>query len=311
MSNIIEITDFSAPELDIYARLSEGQLLNRHEPEKGLFIAESPKVIERALDAGYIPVSLLLERKHIDGQAKSVVDRCGEIPIYTADFEVLTKLTGFQLTRGVLCAMRRLPLPTVEEVCSNARRIAILENVMNPTNVGAIFRSAAALNMDAVLLTPSCSNPLYRRAVRVSMGTVFQVPWTYLGSGNNNPNKSNKGNKANKAAEAAETFEVSEAPEASEWPQPGMKFLQSLGFKTAAMALSDQSVPIDNPQLMAEEKLAIVLGTEGDGLAASTIADCDYTVRIPMSHGVDSLNVAAASAVAFWQLGQLGQSNKS
>ena len=311
MSNIIEITDFSAPELDIYARLSEGQLLNRHEPEKGLFIAESPKVIERALDAGYIPVSLLLERKHIDGQAKSVVDRWGEIPIYTADFEVLTKLTGFQLTRGVLCAMRRLPLPTVEEVCSNARRIAILENVMNPTNVGAIFRSAAALNMDAVLLTPSCSNPLYRRAVRVSMGTVFQVPWTYLGSGNNNPNKSNKGNKANKAAEAAETFEVSEAPEASEWPQPGMKLLQSLGFKTAAMALSDQSVPIDNPQLMAEEKLAIVLGTEGDGLAASTIADCDYTVRIPMSHGVDSLNVAAASAVAFWQLGQLGQSNKS
>ena len=314
MSNIIEITDFSAPELDIYARLSEGQLLNRHEPEKGLFIAESPKVIERALDAGYIPVSLLLERKHIDGQAKSVVDRCGEIPIYTADFEVLTKLTGFQLTPGVLCAMRRLPLPTVEEVCSNARRIAILENVMNPTNVGAIFRSAAALNMDAVLLTPSCSNPLYRRAVRVSMGTVFQVPWTYLGSGNNNPNKlnkGNKGNKANKAAEAAETFEVSEAPEASEWPQPGMKLLQSLGFKTAAMALSDQSVPIDDPQLMAEEKLAIVLGTEGDGLAASTIADCNYTVRIPMSHGVDSLNVAAASAVAFWQLGQLGQSNMS
>ena len=314
MSNIIEITDFSAPELDIYARLSEGQLLNRHEPEKGLFIAESPKVIERALDAGYIPVSLLLERKHIDGQAKSVVDRCGEIPIYTADFEVLTKLTGFQLTRGVLCAMRRLPLPTVEEVCSNARRIAILENVMNPTNVGAIFRSAAALNMDAVLLTPSCSNPLYRRAVRVSMGTVFQVPWTYLGIGNNNPNKGNKANKASKAAETFETFEtseVSESPEASEWPQPGMKLLQSLGFKTAAMALSDQSVPIDDPQLMAEEKLAIVLGTEGDGLAASTIADCDYTVRIPMSHGVDSLNVAAASAVAFWQLGQLGQSNKS
>lgn len=314
MSNIIEITDFSAPELDIYARLSEGQLLNRHEPEKGLFIAESPKVIERALDAGYIPVSLLLERKHIDGQAKSVVDRCGEIPIYTADFEVLTKLTGFQLTRGVLCAMRRLPLPTVEEVCSNARRIAILENVMNPTNVGAIFRSAAALNMDAVLLTPSCSNPLYRRAVRVSMGTVFQVPWTYLGIGNNNPNKGNKANKASKAAETFETFEtseVSESPEASEWPQPGMKLLQSLGFKTAAMALSDQSVPIDDPQLMAEEKLAIVLGTEGDGLAASTIADCDYTVRIPMSHGVDSLNVAAASAVAFWQLGQLGQSNMS
>lgn len=273
MPNIIEITDFAAPELDIYARLSEGQLLNRHEPEKGLFIAESPKVIERALNAGYEPVSLLLERKHIAGQAREVIARCKDIPVYTADFDVLTQLTGFQLTRGVLCAMRRPPLPHVEEVCADAHRIVILENVMNPTNVGAIFRSAAALNMDAVLLTPACSNPLYRRSIRVSMGTVFQIPWTYLGT------------------------------ESLEWPQTGMKRLQDMGFKTAAMALRDDSIGIDDPQLMKEEKLAIIMGSEGDGLAACTIADCDYTVRIPMSHGVDSLNVAAASAVAFWQLG--------
>lgn len=273
LPNIIEITDFSAPELDVYARLTENQLLNRHEPEKGLFIAESPKVIERALDAGYEPVSLLLERKHIDGQAHEIVTRFKEIPVYTADFEILTNLTGFQLTRGALCAMRRPGLPGVEEVCSGARRIAILENVMNPTNVGAIFRSAAALNMDAVLLTPACSNPLYRRAIRVSMGTVFQIPWTYLDG------------------------------ESAEWPRAGMNLLKKIGFKTAAMALSDNSIPIDDPVLLAEDKLAIVLGTEGDGLASGTIADCDYTVRIPMSHGVDSLNVAAASAVAFWQLG--------
>lgn len=273
MSNIIEITDFHAPELDIYARLTENQLLNRHEPEKGLFIAESPKVIERALDAGCIPVSLLLERKHITGQAQHIVARCQDIPVYTADFDVLTQLTGFNLTRGALCAMRRPPLPTVEEVCSCARRIAILENVVNPTNVGAIFRSAAALNMDAVLLTPACSNPLYRRAIRVSMGTVFQIPWTFLGTND------------------------------TEWPKPAMNTLKRMGFRTAAMALSDHAVNIDDPQLMSEEKLAIILGTEGDGLASSTIADCDYTVCIPMSHGVDSLNVAAASAVAFWQLG--------
>ena len=273
MPNIIEITDFHAPELDIYARLTENQLLNRHEPEKGLFIAESPKVIERALDAGCIPVSLLLERKHITGQAQHIVARCQDIPVYTADFDVLTQLTGFNLTRGALCAMRRPPLPTVEEVCSGARRIAILENVVNPTNVGAIFRSAAALNMDAVLLTPACSNPLYRRAIRVSMGTVFQIPWTFLGTND------------------------------TEWPKPAMDILKRMGFRTAAMALSDHAVNIDDPQLMSEEKLAIILGTEGDGLASSTIADCDYTVCIPMSHGVDSLNVAAASAVAFWQLG--------
>lgn len=275
MSNIIEITDFAAPELDVYARLSEAQLLNRFEPEKGMFIAESPKVIERALDAGCTPVSMLAEKKHVQGEARELIARCPEIPVYTAEFDVLTQLTGFQLTRGMLCAMRRPALPTVEEVCRNARRVAVLEDVMNPTNIGAIFRSAAALNMDAVLLTSACSNPLYRRAIRVSMGTVFQVPWTFLGS--------------------------DEAP----WPESGMKLLKELGFKTAAMALRDDSVTIKDPQLLAEEKLAIILGTEGDGLAASTIADCDYTVRIPMSHGVDSLNVAAASAVAFWQLGQL------
>lgn len=270
MSTIIPITDFDAPELDIYARLTENQLINRQEPERGLFIAESPKVVERALDAGYQPVSLLLERKHIEGEAKRVIARCGDIPVYTAEFDVLTQLTGFQLTRGVLCAMRRPPLPAAEEICRGARRIAVLENVMNPTNIGAIFRSAAALNMDAVLLTPACSNPLYRRAIRVSMGTVFQVPWTFVDS----------------------------------WPDGGIAMLRSLGFRTAAMALSSEAVSIDDPGLMAEEKLAIVLGTEGDGLAASTIAGCDYTVCIPMSHGVDSLNVAAASAVAFWQLGR-------
>lgn len=271
MANIIEITDFLAPELDVYARLTENQLINRHEPEKGMFIAESPKVVERALDAGYQPISLLVEKKHITGEAKDVIARCGDIPVYTAEFDVLKELTGFPLTRGVLCAMRRPELPTLEAVCSNARRIAILENVMNPTNVGAIFRSAAALNMDAVLLTSASSNPLYRRSIRVSMGTVFQIPWTIIDS---------------------ET-----------WDTEGLAKLKNLGFKTAAMALEEDSVDIDHPQLMAEEKLAVLLGTEGDGLSSSTIADCDYTVCIPMSHGVDSLNVAAASAVAFWQLG--------
>ena len=273
MSNIIEITDLNASELDIYARLSEVQLLHIYEPNGGLFIAESPKVIERALDSGCIPHSILVEKKHLKGEAKDIIARCGNTPVYTAEFDVLTKLTGFQLTRGMLCAMHRPELPALEEVCANARRIAILENVVNPTNIGAIFRSAAALNIDALLLTPACSNPLYRRAIRVSMGTVFQIPWTFIGD------------------------------KASEWPAKGIQKLHELGFKTAAMALNDNSVSIDNPQLMAEEKLAIILGTEGDGLADTTIADCDYTVKIPMSHGVDSLNVAAASAVAFWQLG--------
>ena len=276
MNKIIEITDFNAPELDVYARLNENQLLNRADPANALFIAESPKVVERAMNEGYEPVSMLVEKKHIEGEAKDVIARCGDIPIYTAEFEVLKNLTGFALTRGVLCAMRRRALPSVEEVCKGAKRIAILENVMNPTNVGAIFRSAAALNMDVVLLTPASSNPLYRRAARVSMGTVFQIPWTYL------------------------------AGEESAWPYPGIDQLKALGFKTVAMALCDDSISIDDPKLMAEEKLAVILGTEGDGLATATIADCDYTVKIPMSHGVDSLNVAAASAVAFWQLGNRG-----
>ena len=272
MPNIIEIADFEAPELDVYARLTENQLVNRADPENGLFIAESPVVIERALDGGCVPVSMLMERKHVEGQARDVIARCGDIPVYTSDLAVLTKLTGFALTRGVLCAMRRPRKKSVEEVCSGAKRIAVLENVMNPTNVGAIFRSAAALGMDAVVLTPACSDPLYRRAVRVSMGTVFQIPWTYIGE------------------------------ETADWPGPGMERLAALGFRTAAMALREDSLSIDDPRLKAEDKLAVVLGTEGDGLADATIAACDYTVRIPMFHGVDSLNVAAASAVAFWEL---------
>lgn len=274
MPNIIEITDFHAPELDPYARLTQNQLRNRLEPEKGIFIAESPKVIDRALDAGYRPVSLLMERKQITGPAAGILSRCGDAPVYTADREMLAELTGFELTRGVLCAFRRPAPRPVEELCKNARRVAVLEGIVDSTNVGAIFRSAAALNMDAVLINPSCCDPLCRRAVRVSMGTVFQVPWGQLG----------------------------ETP--ADWPEKGMDILHSLGFKTAAMALSDRSVSIDDEQLAKEPKLAIVLGTEGDGLAADTIASCDYTVKIPMSHGVDSLNVAAASAVAFWQLGK-------
>ena len=272
MGNIIEITDFSAPELDVYARLTEAQLLNRFEPAKGMFIAESPKVIHRALDGGCVPVSLLMERKDIDGSAEDVIHRCGDIPVFTADREVLAQLTGYHLTRGVLCAMRRPPLPAVEDIIANTRRIAILENVQNPTNVGAIFRSAAALGMEAILLTPGCSDPLYRRSARVSMGTVFQIPWTFIGDSIN------------------------------DWPEPGMSRLAKMGFKTAAMALSNDSVSIDDPRLAAEEKLAVILGSEGDGLTNSTIAQCDYTVKIPMYHGVDSLNVAAASAVAFWEL---------
>ena len=274
MPNIIEITDFHAPELDPYARLTQNQLRNRLEPEKGIFIAESPKVIDRALDAGYKPVSLLMERKQITGPAAGILSRCGDAPVYTADREMLAELTGFELTRGVLCAFHRPAPRPVEELCKNARRVAVLEGIVGSTNVGAIFRSAAALNMDAVLINPSCCDPLCRRAVRVSMGTVFQVPWGQLG----------------------------ETP--ADWPEKGMDILHSLGFKTAAMALSDRSVSIDDEQLAKEPKLAIVLGTEGDGLATGTIASCDYTVKIPMSHGVDSLNVAAASAVAFWQLGK-------
>ena len=268
MANIKEVTDFSDPELDIYARLTEVQLLNRREPDKGIFIAESPKVIERALNAGCVPISFLMETRHVENQAKQLIARCGDIPVFTAGLDVLTQLTGFKLTRGMLCAMYRPKLPTVEDICKNARRVAVLEDVMNPTNVGAIFRSAAALGIDAVVLTSASSDPLYRRSIRVSMGTVFQVPWTYLGEG-------------------------------------GIWDLRRLGFKTAAMALKSDSLLIYDPRLAKIDKLAIVLGTEGDGLAAGTIADCDYTVLIPMSHGVDSLNVAAASAVAFYQLAAL------
>ena len=275
MSNIIEITDLNIPELDIYARLSEGQLLHINEPDLGIFIAESPKVIIRALDAGYTPLSILVERKEIKSEVLEIINKCGNIPVYTADYEVLTQLTGFNLTRGMLCAMNRKESPSVEDVIKNARRIAVLEDVVNPTNVGAIFRSAAALNMDAVLLTPACSDPLYRRAIRVSMGTVFQIPWTYI---------------------EAEAFTLKSGANISK--------LHALGFKTVAFALRDDSISIDDPRLMAEEKLAIILGTEGEGLKTSTIENSDYTVKIPMSHGVDSLNVAAASAVAFWQLGR-------
>lgn len=271
MANIIEITDFNAPELDVYARLTENQLVNRADPANALFIAESPNVIHRALDAGCVPVSLLLERKHIEGQARSIVERVGELPIYTAPLPVLTQLTGFPLTRGVLCAMRRPRLPEPEALLRDARRVAIMENVMNPTNLGAIFRSAAALNMDAVLLTPACTDALYRRCVRVSMGTVFQIPWTYL---------------------------------TGSWPEQGLALLRCFGFRTAALALREDTVPISDPGLLAEPRLAVILGTEGDGLAEDTIAACDYRVKIPMSHGVDSLNVAAASAVAFYQLCQ-------
>ena len=274
MPNIVEITDFHAPELDPYARLTQNQLRCRLEPEKGIFIAESPKVISRALDAGYEPVSLLMERRQITGPAAEILTRCGDAPVYTADRELLAGLTGFELTRGVLCAFRRPAPRSAEELCKAARRVAVLEGIVDSTNVGAIFRSAAALNMDAVLINPSCCDPLCRRAVRVSMGTVFQVPWAQLG----------------------ETL--------ADWPGQGLARLRAMGFKTAAMALSDRSVPIDDEALAAEPKLAIVLGTEGDGLAHATIAACDYTVKIPMSHGVDSLNVAAASAVAFWQLGR-------
>ena len=265
MNNIIEITDFLAPELDVYARLTEGQLLNREFPEKGLFIAESPKVIERALDAGYEAVSCLMEKKHIDGEGKHILKRIGDVPVFCAEFDILTQLTGFKLTRGMLCAMKRKPLPSVKEVCENKSRIVILDQVMNPTNVGAIIRSAAALGMDAVLLTPGSSDPLYRRAARVSMGTVFQIEWTFLSD-------------------------------------ESLSEIKALGFKTVAMALKDNTLSISDKRLTSEKKLAIIMGTEGDGLSDKTIADCDFTVKIPMYHGVDSLNVAAASAVAFYQL---------
>lgn len=272
MPEIIELTSADAPELAPYARLTEGQLRRRSEPEQGIFIAESPKVIERALDAGYEPLSLLAERRLLEGPAAMLANRCKDIPVYTGDRAMLAGLTGYTLTRGVLCAMRRPVLPEPEQVCSGARRVAVLEGIVDSTNVGAIFRSAAALGIDAVLVTPTCSDPLYRRAVRVSMGAVFQVPWTYI------------------------------TGKSGEWPEKGLARLRAMGFRSAAMALSDRSVPMDDPALRGEERLALVLGTEGDGLMPATISACDYTVRIPMRHGVDSLNVAAAAAVAFWEL---------
>ncbi len=274
MARIIKITDFDSPYLDVYARLTQAQIRNRLEPEKGVFIAESPKVISLALKCGLAPVSMLTLEKHIHGDAESLIEECGDIPVYTADSEILEKLTGFRLTRGVLCAMKRPVLPSLEDICKNASRIAVLEDIADSTNIGAIFRSAAALDIDAVLCTPSCCDPLCRRAVRVSMGTVFQIPWAYIGDKNDD----------------LHTY--------------GFPVLKALGFKTAAMALSDDSISIDDEKLAAEKKLAVVLGTEGDGLKKETIIGCDYTVKIPMSHGVDSLNVAAASAVAFWELGK-------
>lgn len=273
MADLIDITGLDRPELNMYVGASEVQLLRYFEPQPGVFVAESPNVILRSLDAGYEPLSLLMEKSQAEGAAKEVLTRVGKVPVYVAEAEVLKKLTGFEMTRGVLCAMRRKLMPSMEEICAGAKRIVVLENVMNPTNVGAIFRSAAALGMDGILLTDGCADPLYRRAARVSMGTVFQIPWTYLDK------------------------------HTAKWPEPAMENLRKMGFKTAAMALTDESVGIDYPALQAEEKLAIVLGTEGDGLATTTIANCDYTVKIPMAHGVDSLNVAAASAVAFWELG--------
>lgn len=270
---LIEITDYNSKELDIFARTSEAALANLYAPDGGIFIAESPKVIERALAAGYEPESILAERGQLSGEGGHIFDICPDVPVYTAPMDVLTKITGFKLTRGMLCAMKRRTLPGMDEICNGAARLALLENVVNPTNIGAIFRSAAALGIDGILLTPGCADPLYRRAARVSMGTVFQIPWTYI-------------------------------DKTVKWPEEGMAYLHDMGFKTAAFALHDDSVSIDDNRLMSEEKLVIILGTEGDGLADATIADCDYTVKIPMAHGVDSLNVAAASAVAFWQLGK-------
>lgn len=272
MARIIEITDLSAPELDVYARLTEAQLRSRREPEKGIFIAESLRVIEHALDAGCKPLSFLLERRHITGQAAPLLERCGEIPVYTGESSLLEALTGYALTRGILAAFRRPAPLNAETICADARRVAVLENIVDAANVGAILRSAAALGVDAVLLTPSCCDPLCRRAVRVSMGAVFQVPWAYLGTRKDG------------------------------WPQPGLEWLRALGFRTAALALDDCAVSIGEPALAETPRLALLLGTEGTGLLPETIAACDCTVKIPMSHGVDSLNVAAASAVAFWAL---------
>lgn len=272
MPNIIHITDFDDPALDVYVRLTGAQLRNRLEPEKGIFIAESPTVIEVAMQGGCEPVSILTDERLLGGAVDKIIEKCGDIPVYTASRDLLTKMTGFELTRGALCAMKRPAMPTIEALLKDARRVAVLEEVADSTNIGALFRSAAALGIDAVLVTPTCCDPLCRRAVRVSMGTVFLVPWTKIGN------------------------------ESTDWPSKGFALLHSLGFKTVAMALTDKTISIDDPKLKAEEKLAIILGTEGTGLMKETIEGCDYTVKIPMKHGVDSLNVAAAGAVAFWEL---------
>ena len=272
MANIIEISDLTAPELRPYTQLTHAQLRSRREPEQGILIAESAKVITCALNAGCQPLSFLMERRQIGAFAECLGERCGDVPVYTADREVLARLTGYELTRGILCAMRRPALPGAEELCASARRVVVLENITDAANVGAIFRSAAALGMDAVLVTPSCCDPFYRRAIRVSMGSVFQIPWAWA------------------------------AGDSSQWPQPGLSRLRAFGFQTVAMALSDRSVRIDDPVLANQEKLAILLGSEGNGLSARTLSECDYIARIPMCRGVDSLNVAAAGAVIFWQL---------
>ncbi len=272
MSGVISVSSLDDPRVAPFASLTERQLRSKIEPELGIFIAESPKVIHRALDAGYEPLSLLMERRHIEGQGAAVIARCPGVPVYTGEEALLAQLAGYPLTRGVLCAMRRPALPSVEALCAHARRVAVLEDIVDHTNIGAIFRSAAALGMDAVLLTPSCCDPLYRRSARVSMGTVFQVPWTRLGD------------------------------DPAQWPEEGLARLHALGFLTVAMALRHDTIDITDPLLTGADKLAIVLGTEGDGLKESTIARCRHTVKIPMARGVDSLNVAAASAVAFWEL---------
>ena len=272
MQNIIEITDINAPELDPYARLTENQLRSRKNPADAIFIAESRTVVTLALDAGLTPVSLLIERGMLDNQAVDIIRRCDCVPIYTADKSLLCELTGFSLSQGILAAVKRPVSPTVDEILRGARRIAVLENIMDATNVGAIIRCAAALGLDGVLLSPGCSDPLIRRAARVSMGTVFQIPWAYICS------------------------------DSTKWPEVGIEMLHKNGFKCAAMALSSDTVSVDDPRLRAEEKLAVILGTEGTGLSDSTVAASDYVVKIPMYHGVDSLNVAAAAAVAFWEL---------
>ncbi len=317
-ANIVRIADYNDERIDIYTRLTENQLANIYAPNPGLFIAESPKVIMRALLDGYEPISFLTEDEQLHGRAKEAVERCGDVTVYIAEPGVLSQLHGFQMTRGVLCAMRRKELPKVEDICRDCRRIAVLEDVVNPTNVGAILRSAAALNMDAVLLTPACADPLYRRAARVSMGTAFQVPWTYIHDDyaklqslrddncviNDTCTQTAEITNDNTCTQTAPEASKSVSQKHIDRPEHHnyVEGLQQMGFKTVAMALLPDSLTPDAKVLHEEPKLAIILGAEGDGLSEDTIRMSDYTVCIPMTHGVDSLNVAAASAVAFWEL---------